>query len=151
MVDGSWGGMAGVTLTGRVLKFDEVRGYGFVSPDSGGEDVFLHVNDIEFDKQLLAPGVVVEFEAEKGDRGYKASHVRIPGREPRIDDTLHAPRLVPEIDDDDVMSDVLTVVDFRREVTEAILTCAPSVTGAEIRAIRDTLERLALSHGWIEG
>ncbi|NUS42200.1 MAG: cold shock domain-containing protein [Mycobacteriaceae bacterium] len=143
-----------MTLTGRVLKFDEVRGYGFVSPDSGGEDVFLHVNDIEFDKQLLAPGVVVEFEAEKSERGFKASHVRIPGRgELRAEEPRPLPvhlEVAPAAEPvDDLMSDVLTANDFRREVTEAILASAPSVTGAEIRAIRDTLERLAATHGWI--
>ena len=31
---------AGIMLTGKVIRFDEVRGYGFIAPDGGGEDVF---------------------------------------------------------------------------------------------------------------
>lgn len=144
--------MAGATLTGRVLKFDEVRGYGFVSPDSGGEDVFLHVNDVEFDKQLLVPGIVVQFQAEKSERGLKASHVRISRRVEPTASVVLTPAVVPSVNGagDDELSDVLTANDFRAEVTEAILASAPSVSGSEIRAIRETLERLALSHGWIE-
>ena len=64
-------------VTGKVVRFDEVRGYGFVAPEVGGEDVFIHVNDLTFDKRLVAPGVVVEFDLEESDRGPKASHVRI--------------------------------------------------------------------------
>ena len=54
--------------TGKVIRFDEFKGYGFVAPDEGGEDVFIHVNDLDFDKRLLAPGVRVEYVAVDGDR-----------------------------------------------------------------------------------
>jgi CspA family cold shock protein len=58
---------------GKVVRFDEFRGYGFVAPDAGGEDVFIHVNDLDFDKRLIEPGALVEFDVEDGDRGPKAS------------------------------------------------------------------------------
>ena len=33
-------------MTGKMLRFDEVRGYGFIVPDDGNEDVFVHANDL---------------------------------------------------------------------------------------------------------
>jgi hypothetical protein len=51
---------------------------------------------------------------------------------------------------DDVMSDLLGLGEFRAEVTEVILRVAPSVTGAQICAIREGLEAVAIAHGWVE-
>ena len=65
-----------VVLTGKIIRFDPVRGYGFAAPDTGGEDVFVHANDLEVDKELIVPGVAVEFTLGEGERGLKASHVR---------------------------------------------------------------------------
>ncbi|WP_345034392.1 cold shock domain-containing protein [Kutzneria kofuensis] len=39
--------------TGRVLRFDDVRGFGFIAPDSGSEDVFVHANDLSEDKSVF--------------------------------------------------------------------------------------------------
>lgn len=59
-------------LTGKVVRFDEVRGYGFIAPDGGGEDVFVHANVLGDDKYVFGPGLRVEFEVSDGDRGPKA-------------------------------------------------------------------------------
>ncbi|MYS46117.1 cold shock domain-containing protein, partial [Streptomyces sp. SID5998] len=64
-------------VTGKVVRFDSARGYGFIAPDHGGEDVFLHVNDMLIPESYVRSGVVVEFEIEEGDRGPKASSVRL--------------------------------------------------------------------------
>jgi cold shock CspA family protein len=66
-----------MTGTGRMLRFDEVRGYGFIAPDDGGEDVFVHANALVDDKYVYVQGVPVEFEATESDRGAKAITVRI--------------------------------------------------------------------------
>lgn len=60
-------------VAGRVVRFDGSRGYGFVAPEGGGEDVFLHVNDLLIPEEYVRPGLVVEFDVENGERGPKAS------------------------------------------------------------------------------
>jgi cold shock CspA family protein len=62
--------------TGRVIRFDEIRGYGFITPDGGGGDIFLHVNDLEVDKDKVKRGTRVVFEVEEGGRGKFATLVR---------------------------------------------------------------------------
>lgn len=70
-------------LTGKVVRFDEVRGYGFIAPDGGGEDVFVHANVLGDDKYVFGPGLRVEFEVTDGDRGPKAHAVHLlPDRGP---------------------------------------------------------------------
>ena len=65
-------------VTGTVIRFDDMRGYGFISPDAGGEDVFLHANDLEINKARVRPGLKVSFEVEEGARGKFATAVRLP-------------------------------------------------------------------------
>ena len=43
-------------ITGRILLFDHVRGYGFVGADDDGEDVFLHASAFDGDPYELVPG-----------------------------------------------------------------------------------------------
>jgi CspA family cold shock protein len=64
-------------VKGKILRFDETRGYGFIAPDSGGEDVFLHANALTGEKHDYQSGVPVEFEVLESDRGLKAMAVRI--------------------------------------------------------------------------
>jgi CspA family cold shock protein len=76
---------AGMMLTGKVIRFDDVRGYGFIAPDDGGEDVFVHANVLGDDKYMFGPGQRVEFEATDSDRGPKARAVHLlPDRGPAL-------------------------------------------------------------------
>lgn len=77
--------------TGKVVSFDEFRGFGFIAPDRGGEDVFMHVNDLESDKRLVAIDARVEFMVENGGKGLKASHVRVLDRPVAPKITIPAP------------------------------------------------------------
>ncbi len=58
--------------TGRVLQFDDVRGYGFIAADDGGDDVFLHTSVFDGNPSDLIPGTRVGFQVMAGDRGRKA-------------------------------------------------------------------------------
>jgi cold shock CspA family protein len=138
---------------GKVLRFDEARGYGFIAPDGGGEDVFVHINDLGQERAFIKAGVAVEFDEEDSERGgLKATSVRVLGRPGR--DGARRPsepgRPAATDADDDGLCDVLTDAEFREEVTEALLRDAGSLTGAQVLAVRESLRRLAREHGWVE-
>lgn len=79
-------------VTGRILQFDHVRGYGFVAADDDGEDVFLHASVFDGDSDELAPGAKMEFRVMAGDRGRKAFAARLIADEPE-NDLVPPPRL----------------------------------------------------------
>lgn len=62
--------------TGKVKWFNESKGYGFIAPDGGGSDVFLHYSAIQSEGyKTLSEGQLVEFEIIQGDKGPQASNV----------------------------------------------------------------------------
>jgi CspA family cold shock protein len=63
--------------TGTVKKFFTERGFGFIAPDNGGDDVFVHVSAIGgTGSEELVEGQHVEFEVEQGPKGPQAKSVR---------------------------------------------------------------------------
>jgi cold shock CspA family protein len=156
-VDQAADGRLTVMAVGKILRFDTIKGYGFIEPEDRGEDLFLHVNDLEVDKHLIRAGVVVQFDAEAGERGMKASHVRLlnpPEATPTVSrQGANATTVRPAshaTDGDDVLCDVLSPDEFSREVTEVLLRIDPPLTGRQVLAVREQLARLATSFGWIE-
>ncbi|WP_329611728.1 cold shock domain-containing protein [Kitasatospora herbaricolor] len=144
-------------VSGRVVRYDGARGYGFIAPDHGGEDVFLHANDMLIPEAAVRSGLAVEFEIEDGDRGLKASSVRLPaGAAARPADPLPGAASPAAEDDegdedDDSLCDVLTAQEFRHEVTELLMECAPTLTGEQILQVRRGLLQFGRRHGWTEG
>jgi len=62
--------------TGKVKWFNESKGYGFIEPDGGGRDVFVHYSAIQGEGyKTLAEGQTVEFEVIQGEKGPQASNV----------------------------------------------------------------------------
>ncbi|GJM24194.1 MAG: cold-shock protein [Phycisphaerae bacterium] len=67
-------------MQGTVKWFNDTKGFGFVAPEDGSADVFVHYSAIEGDGfKSLAEGVVVEFEITVEGKGPKASNVRVVG------------------------------------------------------------------------
>ena len=63
--------------TGTVKWFSDDKGFGFVTPDEPGKDLFVHQTDIETTGfRSLDEGQKVEFESEPGDKGPKAINVK---------------------------------------------------------------------------
>lgn len=62
--------------TGTVKWFNEKKGYGFITPDDGSEDCFVHYTAVQGSGfRTLREGEKVEFEITKGNKGPQASNV----------------------------------------------------------------------------
>lgn len=64
---------------GTVTWFDADKGFGFITPESGGADVFVHARELDGDLDELHEGDRVTFETVQGDRGPQARDVRLAG------------------------------------------------------------------------
>ena len=60
---------------GTVKFFNAAKGFGFITPDNGGKDVFVHANDTG--GTVLQEGMKVEFEVVQGKKGPQASAVKV--------------------------------------------------------------------------
>lgn len=65
------------TQTGIVKWFNDAKGYGFITPSEGGDDLFAHFSEIQADGfKTLAENQKVEFEITQGKKGLQASKIR---------------------------------------------------------------------------
>lgn len=67
-------------MQGKVKAFKEEKGYGFIKPDDGSKDVFVHINALPRGVKSLSPGDVVSFDVVAGrDDKTQADNVRVIG------------------------------------------------------------------------
>jgi superfamily II DNA/RNA helicase len=62
--------------TGTLKWFDPVRGFGFIAPDAGGRDIFVHRSALNETQQVPAEGARVEFLSRPGPKGLEAVELR---------------------------------------------------------------------------
>jgi CspA family cold shock protein len=73
----SWEGRR--MATGTVKWFNDAKGYGFITPDDGGEDLFAHFSAIQMNGfKTLKEGQKVQFEVVQGPKGKQASNITAP-------------------------------------------------------------------------
>jgi CspA family cold shock protein len=64
--------------SGTVKWFNDSKGFGFITQDGGGDDVFVHHTAIAAEGfRSLQEGQKVEFEVKKGPKGLQAANVRV--------------------------------------------------------------------------
>ena len=64
--------------TGTVLRFNKIKGYGFIKPDDADNEVFVHFSQIQTEGyKELKEGQRVSYELQKGERGEFAANVKI--------------------------------------------------------------------------
>jgi CspA family cold shock protein len=61
-------------MKGKVKFFNPTKGFGFITPEEGGDDLFVHVTSVE-GQQVLEEGQAVEYEIGEGKRGPMAVNV----------------------------------------------------------------------------
>lgn len=63
--------------TGTVKWFNDAKGYGFITPDDGGEDLFAHFSAIKMDGfKTLEQGQRVTFDLKEGEKGKQADNIK---------------------------------------------------------------------------
>ena len=66
------------TQTGTVKWFDDGKGFGFITPESGGKDLFAHFSEIKTGDgfKSLRENQRVEFEVKQGPKGLQAANIK---------------------------------------------------------------------------
>ncbi|MFT3900441.1 MAG: cold shock domain-containing protein [Gordonia sp. (in: high G+C Gram-positive bacteria)] len=167
-----------MAVSGKIVHFDPNKGFGFVAPEEGGADVFIHINDLDIDESKLRAGAVVEFDVEDTDRGAKATNVVLtqeapPGgdadaraerrsdfrRDDRRDDHRRDDRRRDDRRDDrherrerrprSTGHGSMDAASFNEEITEILLDTSGSLTAAQIVLIRQRVTDFAVDRGWV--
>jgi CspA family cold shock protein len=67
-----------MSSSGVVKWFNNAKGFGFIEPEGGGDDIFVHYSAIKSEGyRTLNEGQAVTYEAEQGPKGYHATMVQV--------------------------------------------------------------------------
>lgn len=129
---------------GKVRSYDEERGFGFIRSPEASDDVFFHFKDVvvggeegDFD------GATVEFTLTEGERGPKASNVKVESRR-----SGGAPAAAERRPAQSSSNRPVSLREFRREVTEILLS-VDGIGSSQIRTVRDYLSDYGLDRGFV--
>lgn len=62
---------------GTIKFFNTQKGFGFITPDNGGKELFVHITQVQGDPQLLQPGQQVTYMEKEGRKGLEAGEVTL--------------------------------------------------------------------------
>jgi len=78
--------MTKTMIKGALKTWKEDRGFGFISPDNGGKDIFIHISALKGTSRRPVTGDIIYYQVAKDNRGkYKAVNAHIEGVEIRED------------------------------------------------------------------
>jgi cold shock CspA family protein len=146
--------------TGKIIQLNQARGFGFIAPDGGGEDVFLHVEQLNDDMRGVGVGTRVRFERVEGQRGYKAFDVTVlegptalasPIPQAAVATPSRKAVVVEKSEGDDETVEVIPARQYTQEITDALIASCPGMTVAQIVTVRNVLSGSARQRGWLEG
>jgi cold shock CspA family protein len=148
---------------GRIVKYDRLRGFGFIEPDDGTEDIFVHAAEVGWGDDPIPIGARVEYSAVNGDRGRRAAGARLltpvattartenPVAIAKANGTVavQAASTVAAKAEDEII-EVLPVGEFAAQITEVLMDALPDATAAQMLIVRKRLTQMALDNGWVD-
>lgn len=132
--------------TGRIVEFDAVTGYGFITPDNVGSPVLFHADELGEHRDLLG-GTRVKFSIISGVKGPKAYNVIVLAPAP-AGSSSHA--VGGEHDTESVdFPEIVSADQYKEEVTDVLIAALPHINATEIVEIRTQLALHAARRGWL--